>query len=61
VSAEVFFGCAAVLALIWVPRNTNEMRVTFSRLEAAALSALTVVSLVVGYGRGISPFLYFRF
>jgi alginate O-acetyltransferase complex protein AlgI len=51
----------AMFFLIWVPRNTNEMKPSFAPVEVALATGCFALSLWVGYGRGISPFLYFRF
>lgn len=61
VEPEVALALAGMMWLLWVPRSSQERSPTYSPLELGALAACFVLSIIAGYGRGISPFLYFRF
>ncbi|MCK6550654.1 hypothetical protein L6R52_32755 [Myxococcota bacterium] len=52
---------AALLVIMFGLPNTAELDRRPTPLKGVAVAALFVAALFVGYGRGISPFLYYRF
>ncbi|MEQ9498238.1 MAG: MBOAT family O-acyltransferase [Deltaproteobacteria bacterium] len=60
-TAATLLAIAGSAVLIWIPPNTHQRTLESTPRRLAEVLLLFVVSLVVGYGRGTSPFLYFRF
>ena len=55
-------GVVAFLLLVWSPPLVAPERPRFDKRRLAAVAALFVAAIVIGYGRlDPSPFLYFRF
>jgi alginate O-acetyltransferase complex protein AlgI len=61
ITAVQALATISMIALVLWPKNTNSFRPTWSWAETAWATACFVLSLIVGYSRDISPFLYFRF
>jgi len=52
---------AVIYGVVWLSPNSDELELDLRPLQAMAAVGLFVACLFIGYGRGISPFLYFRF
>ncbi len=58
---ETWLALPAFAAIVWLFPNTNQFAGRLGPRYAPVLGVLFIVSLIVTYGRGISPFIYFRF
>lgn len=61
ISVEGLFAVGIFLALIYALKNSWDASTRYGRLRNAFLTLCFAASVLVAYGKGSSPFLYFRF